>query len=125
MPSKRNIALWYVITVVTLGIGGLVWYYTINADAKRLAKNKAWSPAISVLAVTLGALLIVPLLVSQWRTWSRVREATGADGMSAGIQFCLTFIPVVNVVYFGYLQHKLNRSVEQVPVTELSPAAVS
>lgn len=111
MPSQRNIWLWYAISIVTLGIGAIVWYYKLNADAKKLAKNKAWSPALSVLAVTLGAILIIPLLVSQWRTWSRVREATDADGMSAGIQFCLTFIPIVNVVYWGYLQSKLNAAV--------------
>lgn len=111
MPPRRSIVIWYLVTILTLGIGGLVWYYKLNADAKKLAGNKAWSPALSVLAVTLGAILIVPLLVSQWRTWSRVREATHGDGMSAGIQFCLTFIPLVNIVYFGYLQSKLNKAV--------------
>jgi hypothetical protein len=121
MPSNRNIAIWYLISIVTLGIGAIVWYYTLNADAKKLARNKAWSPALSVLAITLGSLLIVPLLVSQWRTWTRVREATGADGMSAGIQFCLTFIPIVNLAYFGYLQHKLNAAVG---APEAAPAGV-
>jgi hypothetical protein len=72
MIGRRSIALWYVISILTLGIGGIVWYYKLNNDAKALADNRAWSPGLSVLAVTLGALLIVPLLVSQWRTWSRV-----------------------------------------------------
>jgi hypothetical protein len=108
MLQKRSIGLWYLISILTLGLGALVWYYKLNADAKALARNKSWSPALSVLAITLGALLIVPLLVSEWKTWSRVREATGADGMSAGTQFCLTFIPLVNIAYLGYLQHKLN-----------------
>jgi uncharacterized membrane protein len=111
MPSNRSIVLWYFISLVTVGIGAIVWYYKLNADAKRLARNNAWSPALSVLAVTLGALLIIPLIVSHWRTWSRVREATAADGMSAGIQFCLVFIPIINIAYLGYLQYKLNQAV--------------
>jgi hypothetical protein len=71
---------------------------------------------MSVLAVTLGAFLIIPPFVSYWRTWSRVREATDLDGMSAGIQFCLIFLPIVSIAYLGYLQSKLNR-VATAPVT--------
>jgi hypothetical protein len=40
-----------------------------------------------------------------------VREATGLDGLSAGIQFCLTFIPLVNLAYYGYLQSKMNQPI--------------
>jgi Domain of unknown function (DUF4234) len=109
----RNIVVWYVVGILTLGIGFLVWYYKINKDAKTLARDKGWSPALSVFAVTVGALLIIPPLVSIWRTWTRVRNATNADGMSAGIQFCFCFIPLLNIAYSGYLQSKLNRAVEE------------
>jgi hypothetical protein len=48
-----------------------------------LAAPDGWSPLMSVLAVTLGAFLIIPPFVSIWKTWSRVREATqGADTFS-------------------------------------------
>jgi hypothetical protein len=110
--QQRNILVWYLLTIVTLGIGGIVWFYKLNADAKRLANDNAWSPGLSVLAVTLGALLVVPPIVSHWRTWSRVRQATGLDGLSAGLQFCLIFIPLVNLAYYGYLQSKLNHAIE-------------
>jgi Domain of unknown function (DUF4234) len=100
--------LWYVLTVVTIGIAGIVWYYKLNKDAKILTGNKQWSPATSVVAVTLGAIIIIPALVSEWKTWGRVREATHAEGMASGIQFCLIFIPIVNIAYLGYLQSKLN-----------------
>ena len=109
--QQRNILLWYLLSVVTLGIGGLVWYYKLNSDSKQLAQNKAWSPGLSVVAVTIGALIVIPPIVSMWGTWSRVREATGLDGLSAGIQFCLIFIPLVNIAYYGYLQSKLNYAI--------------
>ena len=43
MSPKRSILLWYVLTIVTFGIGSLIWYYLINRDAKLLAGNKSWS----------------------------------------------------------------------------------
>ena len=119
VARKRNFWLWYLLSIVTLGIGALVWYYKINKDARTLAANKAWSPALSVVAVTIGSIFIIPLLVSVWRTWSRVRVATDADGMSAGIQFCLCFIPVVSLAYFGYLQSKLNGAIDTRPAAPL------
>jgi len=111
VPGQRNFWIWYLLSIVTLGIAGLVWYYLINNDAKKLARNNAWSPALSVVAVTIGALVIVPVFVSIWRTWSRVREATNADGMGAGTQFVLCFIPIVSIAYSGYLQSKLNGAI--------------
>ena len=113
MIGRRNIFLWYVISIVTLGIMGIVWYYKLNKDAKTLANNDSWSPGLSVVAITVGALIIVPPYVSIWRTWSRVREATHADGLSAGLQFCLCYIPLVNIAYSGYLQSKLNASASE------------
>jgi uncharacterized membrane protein len=108
---ERNIVLWYVVSILTFGIGLIVWYYLLNKDAKTLARNKSWSPALSVFAITIGSILVIPAYVSNWRTWNRVREATDADGLSAGLQFCLVFIPIVNLAFWGYLQSKLNRSV--------------
>ena len=45
--------------------------------------------------------------------------------MSAGIQFCLCFIPLINIAYYGYLQSKLNGTVAfgaaaPAPMTSLS-----
>jgi heme/copper-type cytochrome/quinol oxidase subunit 2 len=109
--KERNILLWYVVGIVTIGIGFVVWYYRLNKDAKDLAQNKGWSPGLSVVAITIGAILIIPPIVSHWRTWTRIREATNADGLSAGLQFCFVFIPIVNIAYWGYLQSKLNHAV--------------
>jgi uncharacterized protein DUF4234 len=123
ITTKRNIFLWYVLTIVTLGICGIVWYYKLNKDAKTITGNKAWSPGMSVLAITLGAIIIIPFYVSYWKTWGRVRQATNADGMAAGLQFCLIFIPIVNIAYLGYLQSKLNRVAgSAAPVAAIAPA---
>ncbi len=121
--KERNITVWYVVSIVTLGIGFIVWYYVLNADAKKIAQHKGWSPALSVVAITFGGIIVIPPLVSVWRTWSRVREATNADGLSAGLQFLLCYIPIANLVYYGYLQSKLNASMRVPVAASPAPAA--
>ena len=72
-----------------------------------------------MLAVTFGALIVIPVYVSNWKAWGRVHQATGADGMGNGTQFCLVFIPIVNIAYLGYLQSKLNGVVAE-PATAVA-----
>jgi Domain of unknown function (DUF4234) len=116
--DRRNILVWYLLSFVTLGIAGIVWYYKINADAKQLAlrqpdtENQArgWSPGMSVIAITLGALIIVPPFVSVWGTWSRVRQGTRSHSMAAGKQFLFCYVPLINIAYSGVLQSALNHA---------------
>ncbi len=73
---------WAVTTLcaVTLGVYALVWYYTVNREMRdfgsargdrQLAESK---PARSVLAITVGGLLVVPPIISLVRTTGRVHD---------------------------------------------------
>jgi hypothetical protein len=71
------VVLW---TILTLGIYTLVWYYRINREMRdfgrahgdeKLANS---NPVLSILAVTIGALIIVPAIVSYWKTTGRIRH---------------------------------------------------
>lgn len=77
----------------------LFWYYAVNREMRdygrargdaRLAKVK---PALSVLAVTLGWFVIVPPLVSQWRTVLRLDTSErAAASRSAGTPLILALL---------------------------------
>jgi hypothetical protein len=130
--QRRNIFIWYVVGFLTLGIASIVWYFKINADAKQLALNQSdtesrargWSPGMSVLAITLGAFLIVPPFVSVWGTWSRVRLGTRSHDMAAGKQFLFCYVPLINIAYMGILQSHLNHTAAEVePLGAVSPRA--
>src|SRR3954447_3160145 len=68
-----------VLPLVTLGIYGLVWYYKVNREMADLGKATGRteelgdSPGTSLLAVTLGALVIVPAILSVIHTFQRVQ----------------------------------------------------
>jgi hypothetical protein len=130
--QRRNIFVWYLVGFLTLGIASIVWYFKINADAKHLAlthsdtesRARGWSPGMSVLAITLGAFVIVPPFVSVWGTWSRVRLGTRSHDMAAGKQFLFCFVPLINIAYMGILQSHLNHVAGEVePLGAVTPQA--
>ena len=71
-----------------------VWYYRVNREMRDFGRTRADAglagskPGRSALAVTLGALVWVPALVSRWRAVRRMQvceeigtAARGADGL--------------------------------------------
>ncbi|MTD45427.1 DUF4234 domain-containing protein [Conexibacter sp. W3-3-2] len=104
------------LTLITLGIYGIVWYYKVNKELAAIGRAKGTeeagtNPVTSVLAVTLGALVIVPAVVSMFRTWKRLNVAEGLVGrepdMSAPVGFVLMFLLGPVGTYF--FQRNLNR----------------
>ena len=67
------------------------------------------SPGTSLLAVTLGALIIVPALVSTYRGFKRVQAAqrlAGADPLNGWIGLLLYIL--ISPAFFAYVQSGLN-----------------
>jgi hypothetical protein len=124
--------------VVTLGIYGWVWYYKVNREMRdfgsargdqRLAGSK---PVRSVLAITIGGLLILPPFISLVRTTGRVceverlafrtarsrtgliallvsSELLGAAGFVHGVGVAFALAGTVGVgLAFGLIQARLN-----------------
>jgi hypothetical protein len=99
---------------VTFGIYGLVWYYKINKEMAELGRAKNTnelgdSPGTSLLAITLGAFILVPAFVSVYNTWKRANAAealTGVQGMEAPLGFLLSLF--ISPVGYYFLQRDLN-----------------
>jgi len=86
------------LTLITLGIYGIFWYYYANKELAEIGKAHDTdecgdSPGTSVLAVTLGAFVIVPAFLSAYNFCKRLSAAerlTGApQGMEPGLLFIL------------------------------------
>jgi uncharacterized protein DUF4234 len=110
----RNIIAVPVLMLVTLGIYFFFWWYFIHRELRDYGRTKGTdelgtSPGTSVLAVTLGALIIVPALVSIYRGFHRVTAAqrlTGVDQLNGWIALLLFL--VFSPAYYAYLQSGLN-----------------
>jgi hypothetical protein len=109
-------------TVITLGVYYLVWYYKINREMSDWGEQNhvdiGMSPGMSVLAVTLGGILIIPPFVSIWGTGKRMQltqRAANVHGGSGLLWFVMHIIPMVSLFARVYLQYQLNQAWETQP----------
>lgn len=115
MPGRigksRNIWLvWLVWPLLTLGIYHLVWYYKVNREARDFDPRIQVEPMISVLAVTIGWVLIVPPFISVFNTGLRIGRMQESAGMrptcNPVIGLVLAFFLSLHALYY---QSELNR----------------
>lgn len=115
-PKVRSPWAPALLPVVTLGIYWLVWYYKINKEMASLGRSRGKSdelgdsPGTSLLAVTLGSLVVVPAIISLVHTFQRVQRTQrllGADEPLDGWLGLVLYI-VISPACFGYMQSGLN-----------------
>jgi hypothetical protein len=108
--KRRNIvAVWLGLPLITFGIYSYVWHYKVNNEARRYLGDNSIRPGISLLAMTLGAFLLVPPFVSVYRTCSRIQRMEEKAGITARIEpvLGLIFIFVLGL-HSLYMQSHLN-----------------
>ena len=99
---------------ITFAIYLFFWWYFINREMADYGKAKGSgelgdSPGKSVLAITLGALIIVPAIISTINTFKRVQEAqrlAGQEQLNGWIGLILYL--VISPAFYAYLQSGLN-----------------
>ena len=109
-------SLWAValLPIITIAIYYFYWWYQVNREMRDYGRAKGTdelgdSPGTSLLAVTLGALIIVPALVSTYRGFKRVQAAqrlAGADPLNGWIGLLLYIL--ISPAFFAYVQSGLN-----------------
>jgi len=116
----RNLVGVAALTLITLGIYHFVWYYKINREMADLGKATGRteelgdSPGKSLLAITLGALIIVPAILSIIHTFKRIQALQRITGAGEPINGWLGFILylVFSIALPPYMQSGLNKSWE-------------
>ena len=127
------------LTLVTLGIYGAVWYYKINREMRDLGRATGHtdelgdSPGTSLLAVTLGWLILVPAIISLVNTYKRIvatQRITGGGEPINGWLVLIMFLVGLSIVAYAYEQSGLNKAWEayaggagKSPTLEGAPAA--
>jgi hypothetical protein len=104
------------LSLITLGIYYIFWWYYINREMRDFGRARGvdlgQNPANSVWAITLGALIIVPAIITLWTTPDRIQrtqETAGVDRPASGpVIFILLLL--IGPVGVWYAQHELNKA---------------
>src|SRR3954452_13193076 len=102
--------------IITLGIYAIFWYYFINREMRDLGRARdtdelGESPGMSVLAVTLGTLIIVPAVISVIHKIQRLQKAQrmcGSEPQASG-WLALVMAVLISPVFYAYEQSELNK----------------
>ena len=103
------------LSIITIGIYYIFWWYFINREMRDLGRSRdtdlGESPGNSVLAITLGALIIVPALVTLWTTSGRIERSQEAVGIDRRVSGPIIFILLLLIGPVGiwYAQSELNK----------------
>ena len=104
------------LSLITVGIYYLFWYFYVNREMSDWGEEHqtdiGLSPGTSLVAITIGGIIIVPPYVSIFRTGKRMQVAQrvgGVHGGSALTFFFLSVIPIAHLFASVYLQSELNK----------------
>jgi hypothetical protein len=116
-----------VLTIITIGIYGLYWWYQINREMRDLGEARGQDglgekPMNSLLAFFPGALIIVPPYVSLYNGVKRMQRAqevtTGEVTFNGWIVLVLILasfiIGIAGLIVPGYIQSEMNKVWENV-----------
>ena len=85
--KARNIFLvWLVWPLITLGIYYFAWWYKINREARDFDPRIEVTPVLSLLAVLIGWVIIVPPFVSTYRAGTRIAQMQRTAGLAPTCQ---------------------------------------
>jgi hypothetical protein len=115
------------LTIITLGIYGLYWWYQINREMVDLGRVRQVdglgdSPTTSLLALFPGAIILVPPYVSMYNTIKRIQRAQEVtsgqvtlNGMIVLWLIIASFITgIAGLIIPGYIQAEMNKAWEAV-----------
>jgi len=118
--------------IITIGIYYLFWWYFINREMRDLGRARnvdlGSSPGMSVVAITIGGIIIVPPFVSVWNTGRRMegtQRAVGVSGGSGPLFFVMSIIPIVSLFSPVYMQGNLNDAWRAMSGAIAAPATVA
>jgi hypothetical protein len=120
------------LSIITLGIYALFWWYFINREMRDLGRSRdvrdlGESPGLSAVAHWLGAWIIVPYIWTAVTTCKRIQKAqrlVGRDDVLNGWIAGLLWVFTLVIGAYVYMQHELDKvwKSDEIGALQTSPA---
>ncbi|MGA8113018.1 MAG: DUF4234 domain-containing protein [Actinocatenispora sp.] len=117
--KRRGPWVSWALGLVTFGIYYLYWWYKIHEEMSYFDPRQRIDPLMSLMAVFVGPVILVPPLVSNFAQGDRIARAQRAAGLSPT---CLGALGLLLYLCMGlvvvYYQSELNRIIDRYDVPE-------
>jgi Domain of unknown function (DUF4234) len=109
---KRNPLGVLGLTVITLGIYFLYWYWKINDELRLYKHDDSISPTRSLMAMIFGWLIIVPPFIAMYNTAKHIQGAEQGLAVQPQIEPAITIVillifSIANTVYVQEHQNRI------------------
>ena len=113
MVQNKNIALYVVLSIITCGIFGLYWVYSINEDVNAVTKEQNPMSGVMVIVLT-----IVTCGIFGWYWLYKMGDNLDkVDGSSnSGIIYLIIGLFGLSIVSWAFIQDRLNKQSSNTPV---------
>jgi hypothetical protein len=107
------------LNIITLGIYGIFYWYFINREMADLGRARGRpdlgdNPMLSVIAITIGGLVLIPAILSFWNTLKRIETSQdvtmGSNNFSPVLCVILVLLIITSPVATYLMQSNLNQS---------------
>jgi hypothetical protein len=107
----------WLLCIFTCGVYYAIWYHRMAKELGQWSQGQIETdPGTSVLAVTLGACVLVPPYISWAGTLGRIRQAQQMVGLEPKAQFGTWFLYTLLAGYgYYWIQEQLNEIAERAP----------
>jgi hypothetical protein len=109
---KRNPLGVLGLSIITLGIYGIVWYYKVNVEVQRFENDQTMSPVRSLMAMIFGWLIVVPPFIAMYNTAKHVQAMETRLGIHQTLEpaFAIVLMFLFSLGNGIYVQEHLNRA---------------
>ena len=110
MVKQKSIALCIILTIVTCGIYGIIWFITLTDDTNAAVGKPGTSGGMAFL-LTLVTCGIYSLYwaYKQGEKLDEAKQAKGLAGGSSGILYLLLSIFGLGIIAYALMQDSLNK----------------
>ena len=111
-PQVRSIAIYLILTIVTCGIFGIYWLYTLNEDIGKLTGHQKVSGGLLILLsiVTCGIYELY-WLYTQGQDIDEIKTKLGVNSSNTGILYLVLGLLTGGIIPYCLMQNEINNIV--------------
>lgn len=108
--EQKNIALCIILSLITCGIYGLYWLYTLNEDAKTLSNdvNGTSGGIVILLGIVTCGIYTWYWMYKQGDRIDQAKSMRGVPSSNSGILYLILSIVGLSIVSYALMQNEIN-----------------